>query len=97
MTGALSLPLIPLIQYATTITGKARLVKYWPAPLKEGMVLYAGHWMQFLPTRLEKAVVEGDWRMPALTLSMEKALVYPPAPVSCSIILKVASSGLSDP
>ena len=68
----------PAIQYATTITGKAQLVKYWPAPLKEGMVLYAGHWMQFLPTRLEKTVVEGDWRMPVLTLSMEKALVYLP-------------------
>jgi len=68
----------PAVRSATTITGKARLVKYWPAPLKEGMVLYAGHWMQFLPTRLEKAVVEGDWRMPVLTLFMEKALVYLP-------------------
>lgn len=69
----------PAIRAATTISGKARLVKYWPAPLKEGMVLYAGHWMQFLPTRLEKIVVEGgDWRMPTLTLTLEKALVYPP-------------------
>jgi selenocysteine-specific translation elongation factor len=68
----------PAIRHATTVTGKAQLVKYWPAPLKEGMVLYAGHWMQFLPTRLEKVVAEGDWRMPVITLSMEKALVYPP-------------------
>jgi selenocysteine-specific translation elongation factor len=68
----------PAITFSTTITGKAQLVKYWPAPLKEGMVLYAGHWMQFLPTRLEKAIVDGDWRMPVLTLSLEKALVYPP-------------------
>jgi selenocysteine-specific translation elongation factor len=68
----------PAIKYATTVSGKAQLVKYWPAPLKEGMVLYAGHWMQFLPTRLEKIMAEGDWRMPTLTLTMEKALVYPP-------------------
>lgn len=68
----------PAIKYATTISGKAQLVKYWPAPLKEGMVLYVGHWMQFLPSRLEKVVVDGDWRMPALSLTMEKALVYPP-------------------
>jgi selenocysteine-specific translation elongation factor len=68
----------PAIKYSTTITGKAQLVKYWPAPLKEGMVLYAGHWMQFLPTRLEKIIVESDWRMPTLTLTTEKALVYPP-------------------
>jgi selenocysteine-specific translation elongation factor len=66
------------ILHATTITGRAELVKYWPAALKEGMVLYAGHWMQFLPTRLEKSVVEGEWRMPLLTLSMEKAIVYEP-------------------
>ena len=68
----------PSIQFSTLISGKGELVKYWPAPLKEGMVLYAGHWMQFLPTRLEKVVIEGDWRMPVLTLSMEKALIYPP-------------------
>jgi selenocysteine-specific translation elongation factor len=68
----------PAIKFATTISGKAQLVKYWPAPLKEGMVLYAGHWMQFLPTRLETITVEGDWRMPIITLTMEKALVYPP-------------------
>jgi selenocysteine-specific translation elongation factor len=68
----------PAITSATTISGKAQLVKYWPAPLKEGMVLYAGHWMQFLPARLEKVVIDNDWRMPILTLTMEKALVYPP-------------------
>ncbi|MEI8332119.1 MAG: EF-Tu/IF-2/RF-3 family GTPase, partial [Methanomicrobiales archaeon] len=68
----------PAIQFATTVTGKAQLVKYWPTPLKEGMVLYVGHWMQFLPTRLEKITVEGDWRMSVITLTMEKALVYPP-------------------
>lgn len=66
------------ILHASRITGKAELVKYWPAPLKEGMVLYAGHWMQFLPTRLEKVVAEGDWRVPTVTLTMEKDLVYPP-------------------
>jgi selenocysteine-specific translation elongation factor len=68
----------PAITYSTTITGKAQLVRYWPSSLKEGMVIYAGHWMQFIPTRVEKVVIDGDWRMPALTLTMEKALVYPP-------------------
>jgi len=68
----------PAVKFATRIFGKAQLVKYWPAPLKEGMVLYAGYWMQFLPTRVEKIIVESDWRMPTLTLTMEKALVYQP-------------------
>ena len=68
----------PLIKYTTVITGKAQLVKFWPSPIKEGMVIYAGHWMQFNPARVEKVVAEGDWRMPVLTLSMERALIYPP-------------------
>lgn len=68
----------PSIKTATSITAKAALVKYWPAPLNAGMIIYIGHWMQFLPARLENVVVEGDWRMPTLTLNMDKALVFPP-------------------
>lgn len=80
----------PAVQYATTINGEAQLVKYWPAPLKEGMVLYIGHWMQFLPTRLEKIVVEGDWRKPVITFSMDKALVYSPG---ASVVLHYLEGG----
>ena len=54
----------PAIKFSTTISGKAQLVKFWPSPLKEGMVIYAGHWMQFLPARLEKVSFDNDWRMP---------------------------------
>jgi selenocysteine-specific translation elongation factor len=68
----------PAIKFSTIISGKAQLVKYWPSPLKEGMVIYAGHWMQFMPTRLEKVSFGNDWRMPEITLSMDKALIYPP-------------------
>jgi hypothetical protein len=50
---------------------------YWPAPLKEGMVLYAGHWMQFLPAHIKRVSAENDWRIPVLTLTVEKAIVYP--------------------
>src|SRR5450759_118887 len=63
---------------------------YWPAPLKEGMVLYIGHWMQFLSTRLERIVVEGDWRKPVLTFSMDKALVYYPG---ASVVLHYLEGG----
>lgn len=68
----------PAIKSANTITGKAQLVKYWPAPLKEDMVLYAGHWMQFLPSRITKVSAGDDWRAPELTLTLDKELVYPP-------------------
>jgi selenocysteine-specific translation elongation factor len=63
---------------ATTVSGKAQLVKYWPAPLKEEMVLYVGHWMQFLPSRITRVSAGSNWRMPELTLTLEKPLVFPP-------------------
>jgi len=68
----------PAIKCSTTVTGKAQLVKYWPAPLKEDMVIYLGHWMQFVPSRITKVSAGGDWRMPELTFALEKDLVYPP-------------------
>ncbi len=68
----------PAIKFSTQVSGKAQLVRYWPSPLKEGMVLYAGHWMQFLPARLEKVSFGDDWRMPEITLSTEKPLIFPP-------------------
>lgn len=68
----------PAIKCSSVVTGKAQLVKYWPAPLKEEMVIYLGHWMQFLPSRLTKVTADGDWRMPELTFTLEKELVCPP-------------------
>ena len=68
----------PSVRSSLTITGKAQLVKYWPAPLKEDMVIYLGHWMQFLPSRISKVTVEGDWRMPEISFTLEKELVFPP-------------------
>ena len=60
------------------LSGRATLVPYWPAPLREGMVLTVGHWMQFLPARVIALGVEGDWRRPQLRLELERPLVYPP-------------------
>jgi selenocysteine-specific translation elongation factor len=68
----------PTLKTAKVIEAKAALVKYWPAPLKEGMVLYVGHWMQFVPSRVTKVVVDNDWRMPVLTIEFDKELVFPP-------------------
>jgi selenocysteine-specific translation elongation factor len=80
----------PAIKSSATITGKAQLVKYWPAPLKEEMVLYVGHWMQFLPSRVTKVSAEGDWRMPELTLTLEKDLVFP---LGAKVVLNYLEGG----
>ncbi len=60
------------------IHGLAHLVKYWLNPLREGMVLHVGHWMQFEPARIESIVSGVDWRSPELRLRLQKDLVYPP-------------------
>jgi hypothetical protein len=54
------------------------LVKYWSTPVKAGMVLHVGHWMQFLNCKVEEATDNGDMRKPTLTLSLEKDMVYRP-------------------
>jgi selenocysteine-specific translation elongation factor len=58
------------------IAGRAHLVKYWLNPLKEGMVLHVGHWMQFEPTRVESVSYGSDSRTPDIRLRLQKDLVY---------------------
>jgi len=33
------------------ISGKVKLTKFWQQPIKEGMVLHVGHWMQYISAR----------------------------------------------
>jgi selenocysteine-specific translation elongation factor len=66
------------IKTSKTLKVKASLVKYWPTPIKEGMVMHIGHWMQFLTSKVEAVSDEGDWRKTTLTLTLEKELVYRP-------------------
>lgn len=66
------------IQCRSDITAPAELVTYWKAPLKEGMVLHIGHWMQFISARVESVQDSGDFRRPMVKLSLDKPVVYPP-------------------
>lgn len=68
----------PSIKSISSLSAKAEIVKYWPSPLKEGMVLHIGHWMQFVPARVEGVKAEGDWHRPELTLKLDKTLIYKP-------------------
>lgn len=68
----------PAIKSSKTLKTKAMLVKYWQMPMKEGMVVHVGHWMQFLNSKVDAVSDEGDWRKPILTLTLEKELVYRP-------------------
>jgi selenocysteine-specific translation elongation factor len=69
----------PTIKVSKTVEAHASIVKYWPSPIKEGMVLHVGHWMQVLNCKVEAVNEEGgDWRKPTLTLSLEKEIVHRP-------------------
>jgi selenocysteine-specific translation elongation factor len=68
----------PDITSSSTVNGRASLVRYWPSPLKEGMVLHAGLWMQFIPARVAFVDNSGDWKRPVVTLRTESELVYHP-------------------
>ncbi len=54
------------------------LIKYWPQPLREDMVVHLGHWMQFITSRVA-SVDNSDWRHPTVELVLEKEVVHPPA------------------
>jgi selenocysteine-specific translation elongation factor len=66
----------PAIKTSKVLKMRASLVKYWQTPIKDGMVLHIGHWMQFLNSKIDAVTDEGDWRKPTLTLTLEKELVY---------------------
>jgi selenocysteine-specific translation elongation factor len=66
----------PTMKTSKTVKAQASLVKYWQTPVKAGMVMHIGHWMQFLNSKVEEATDTGDWHKPTLTLTLEKDLVY---------------------
>lgn len=66
------------VKSAKSLKAQVTLVKYWQAPMKSEMVVHLGHWMQFIPAKVETISDDGDWRKPSLTLNLEKELVYRP-------------------
>jgi len=64
----------PAMIVTSEVTVQLDLVKYWQSPIKEGMVLHLGHWMQFLPCRVK--AVSGDVKKPKVVLTLEKPLIH---------------------
>ena len=68
----------PSVKMTNKVDTKATLVKFWPAPIKEGMVMHIGHWMQMVPCRVISAKDDGDFRAPTLELEMETNMIHKP-------------------
>ncbi|MCL5949713.1 MAG: EF-Tu/IF-2/RF-3 family GTPase [Candidatus Bathyarchaeota archaeon] len=68
----------PNVKTSNKLQTTASLVKYWQTPIKTGMVIHVGHWAQFITAKVEAASEGGDIKKPALTLVLDKPLVYSP-------------------
>jgi selenocysteine-specific translation elongation factor len=78
----------PTVKASKVIKAPASLVKYWSSPLKTGMVLHLGHWMQVLNSKVEAVSDEGDWHKTTLTLTLEKEIVHRPGDTAVLMYLE---------
>ena len=68
----------PSVKMSRSVSGKVSLVKYWGSPLKEGMVLHIGHWMQMVPCRVTAVDNGGDFRSAEVTFELESDMIHKP-------------------
>ena len=66
------------LKLTKSVKGQATLVKFWPAPIKEGMVMHVGHWMQMVPCRVLSSKDDSDFRTPTLDLELESYVIHKP-------------------
>jgi selenocysteine-specific translation elongation factor len=68
----------PSVKMTRSLTGKVSLVKYWASPLKEGMVVHLGHWMQMVPSRITAVDNGSDFRSATVTFDIESDIIHKP-------------------
>ena len=78
----------PSVKMTKKVVGKAELIKYWPSPLKEGMVLHLGHWMQMVPCRISGIENGADFRNPNLTIEADADIIHKPGDTAVMMYLE---------
>lgn len=68
----------PSVKMTRKVEGNVSLVKYWASPLKEGMVLHIGHWMQMVPCRVTAVDDGSDFRTAKVTFELESDMIHKP-------------------
>jgi len=66
------------IQVTQEISGTAQVVRFWPEPLREGLVVHIGLWTQFVTGRITAVENESDWHTCSVTIELEKEIAYLP-------------------
>ncbi len=68
----------PSVKMSRKVEGNVSLVKYWAFPLKEGMVLHIGHWMQMVPCRIASVDNGDDFRTAKVEFDLESDMIHKP-------------------
>ncbi|MBR2254695.1 MAG: translation elongation factor 1 alpha-related protein [Candidatus Methanomethylophilaceae archaeon] len=68
----------PDVKMTRTIEGKVSLVRYWGSPIKEGMVLHIGHWMQMVPCRVASVDNGDDFRSAKVRFDLDSDIIHRP-------------------
>lgn len=68
----------PSVKMSRKVEGNVSLVKYWASPLKEGMVLHIGHWMQMVPCRIASVNNGDDFRTAKVEFDLESDMIHKP-------------------
>lgn len=68
----------PSVKMSRKVEGNVSLVKYWASPLKEGMVLHIGHWMQMVPCRIAFVDNGDDFRTAKVEFDLESDMIHKP-------------------
>jgi selenocysteine-specific translation elongation factor len=68
----------PSVKMTRSVSGKVSLVKFWSSPLKEGMVVHIGHWMQMVPCRITSVDNGDDFRSAQVTFEMDDDMIHKP-------------------
>ncbi len=68
----------PSVKMSRSVSGKVSLVRYWSSPLKEGMVIHLGHWMQMVPCRITSADNGSDFRNASVSMELDSDMIHKP-------------------
>ena len=76
------------VKMTKIVKDRAKLVKYWPSQLKEGMVMHIGHWMQMIPCRVKSIDNGSDWKEPSVELELDGEIIHRPGDIGIIMYLE---------
>ncbi|WP_245619208.1 hypothetical protein [Methanogenium cariaci] len=60
------------------VRGTAKVVRFWPEPLREGLVVHIGLWTQFVNGKIIAVENDADWHTCSVVIELDKEIAYLP-------------------